>query len=135
MTKPKKYNRLDSETMREIGKCVESIVRAEHSSPVNTTAEDCRKKTRLMLERVRDGTATDAERKLIAWGMKQMSGETDYALQTYALTLRYFTPERLKAEEIASVIFVDRSHVYRVINFAIERLSIWLFGADALDWQ
>lgn len=99
-----------------------------------------RVETRRLLERVRNRTATDEEKKIIAWAILRMNEEreptknSDYARQTYALTLKYLTPEMLNDREIAEITNVDKSTVNRDINAAIKRLAFWLFGVEAIDW-
>jgi predicted Fe-S protein YdhL (DUF1289 family) len=101
----------------------------------------CRAETRRLLESVRDGTATDGERKRVLQAIQRMSKEREarvnsaYARQTYALTLKYLTPERLSAREIARLADVNGRTAHRDISMAIERLAARLFGVAALEWQ
>ena len=141
MGQAKSYKKLDPELMRDIGQLVKNIVRAEDVSLMASAAEDCRKKTRRLLERVRDGTATDEERSLILWAVHRMSKErepaknSDHARQTYELTLKYLSPERPSAREIAQLVNVDFTTVQRDIASAIGRLAFWVCGEEALGWK
>ena len=107
----------------------------------SNTAEQCRKVTRSVLERIRSGTASQDETILVAQAInrlvKQAKPRSNSAIerQAYTLSVIYLTPERLSQREVSQIIGVDYITVHRDIKAGIELLSIQLFGIDAIDWK
>ena len=125
----------------KMGQLVFSLIMNDLGRNAKQNVKRCKAETRRLLERVRDGAATDEERRVIVWAVRHLSKEREvaknsaYARQTYALTLKYLAPELLEVREIAQLFNVDVATTYRDISSAIERLAFWLFGVEALDWK
>lgn len=97
--------------------------------------------TRHILERIRDGAATPEEAELVLEAVRMMNeqGEinrqTNRSRQVYALTLKYITPEKFTNQEIAEVLHLDKSTVFRDVSTGIARLAVLLFGLVAIEFK
>jgi len=104
-------------------------------------AECCQTETRRLLERVRDGEASQKETEIVAQAVKLLGVQTKHRADSqlsrtaYVLAIHYLAPEQLTATEIAKIIHVNTRTVHRYILQGIEQLAILIFGVDALEWQ
>ena len=96
---------------------------------------------RHMLDRIRNGTATKAEIKLMSSIIKTASKQTEprtnsqHRCAVYTLALYYLAPERPTPIEVAGVLNMDKATVWRDISAGIERVTVLLFGLNAIEWK
>ncbi|WP_288785422.1 hypothetical protein [uncultured Bacteroides sp.] len=64
------------------------------------------------------------------------SGNPDEIRRWEALSLRYIDEDRLKVEDIAERLCIDKRTFYRDINKAMEDMAVLLFGIEAIgSWR
>ena len=88
-----------------------------------------RRKTGLMMSHV--------DKMLAAYeAICRDSGNPDEIRRWEALSLRYIDEDRLKVEDIAERLCIDKRTFYRDINKAMEDMAVLLFGIEAIgSWR
>ena len=88
-----------------------------------------RRKTGLMMSHV--------DKMLVAYeAICRDSGNPDEIRRWGALFLRYINEERMKVEDIAERLCIDKRTFYRDINKAMEDMAVLLFGIEAIgSWR
>jgi hypothetical protein len=97
-----------------------------------------RQAVRGLLERVRDGAASETEIDAIQARIRWMNDNPESPedeRRTYVLVMAYLAPEPLEAVELADALNVSKRTIHRDIAAAIDRLTVLLFGVDGIVWK
>lgn len=101
-------------------------------------AKECREETRDLLRKIRDGEATRDEINAVTNALRFMQTKlfnAENERQGYVLTSYHLSPEHPTMYDLAEATNCSTKTVERDRELGIERLSILLFGTDAVAWK